>query len=193
MSAPDTKKPDHFTNLVNLLSVFSEASAQMTALQAEIDQQRLDVVDEHKARYADLQKALTESEDAIKALGALNPAWFEGKAKNVETPFGKLSARSTKKHEAPDEPLSIALIETAAEAAEALGKTELATLLRSFVRVEKSLDLEALEKADTDLLAKLRIVRIEDTSYTVRAATVNLGQAVKTADKRAVKKAGEAA
>lgn len=184
----DTKKPDHFQNLVNLLSVYSEASAQMTALQSEIDQARLDVVDEHKARYAELQKALTESEAAIKTLGALNPEWFAAKVKTVKTPFGELAARTTTKHEAPDADLSITIIEKAAEAAELREQNDLAALLRSFVRVEKSLDLEALEKADTELLAKLRIVRIEDTSYSVKAASVNLGQAVRTAEKRAEKK-----
>ena len=186
-------QPDDFTNLINLLAVYSEASAQMTALQSEIDQQQLDTVDEHKARYAELQKALTESEGAIKALGALHPEWFADAKKTVATPYGALASRATTRHEAPDEMRSIELIEKAAAAHELRERTAEAALLRSFVRVEKSLDLEALGKADAELLAKLLIVRIEDVSYTVKAAAVKLGQAVKAADKRAAKKAEVAA
>ena len=188
-----TTKPDDFNNLINLLSVFSEATAQMTALQSEIDQQQLDTVDEHKARYAELQRALTDSEGAIKALAAMHPEWFQAAKKSVGTPYGTLASRATTKHEAPDEALSIALIEKTAEGHELRARHEEAALLRSFVRVEKSLDLEALDKADAELLAKLRIVRIKDVSYTVKPATVKLGQAVKAADKRAEKKAEVAA
>jgi len=179
-------QPNDFQNLANLLSVFSEASTQMTALQAEIDQQQLDAVDEHKARYAELQKALTDSEGAIKALGTAHPEWFE-QAKSVKTPFGELATRSATKHEAPDPDLSMGKILHWIELAEKRGNMAEVALLNSFIRVERSLDLEALEKADADLLARLSIVRVTDTSYTVKAASVKLGQAVKAADKRAAK------
>jgi hypothetical protein len=190
---PD-EQSDDYQNLVNLLSVFSDAKARIAALESDTNAAFLELVDERKKEYAELQKALTESEAALKVIAKMHPEWFE-KIKTLKTPYGEVASRKTTTHEAPDEGKSIELIEAAAVVADSAGLFEEAELLRSMVKIEKSLDLDIIGKAPADMLPRLRILRIEQESVTIKEAKVSLGQAVRASDKAADKaaKKGKAA
>jgi len=181
---PDPKAD--YQNLVNLLSIYSEATSRLAELEAETNKAFLDVVDEKKSEYAELQKALTESETALKELAHLHPEWFAGE-KTVKTPYGQVHSRSTTSHEAPDPPSAIARIKAAQARAIKANNEVLATQLGALIRVEESINFEALSEITVEDLARFGIVRKTEESVTVKPQKVSLGQAVKAATKRAKK------
>ena len=160
-----------FKNLVNLLAVFSEATARLTEFQAELDKSTLDLIDEHKTTYAELQRTLTEAETALEVICLAHTEWFTEK-QTLKTPYGSVAFRRSTKLQVANEELTIALIQKAEAAnGEATG------LLRETVE----LDLEALEKFDDTALKLFRVTRLHNTGFSVKPAKIDLGKAVKEA------------
>lgn len=182
-----------FENLINLLGVYSEGTARMAELEAENNKAYLDLVEERKDEYAKLQLALGEAEAAIKVIADAHPEWFPTDQRTLKTPYGSVHAQKTTKHEADDEEVSILLIEADADLAARAGDLAAAQALTNLVKVEKTIDFEAIAKLDAARLAQWRIRRTESDSITVKPAKVSLGNAVKAADKKTKGKAKKTA
>lgn len=165
---PKKLAPDSYANLVNLQSIHSEAHARMAELEAQLQQQWLDLVDAHRKDYAKLQEAIATAEQGIEYLATVNPQWFE-KTRTLKTPYGTVSFRRVTKLDVPNEEVSIVLLEQ-------IGEGGLPFLIPS-----KRLNLEALEKMEDAELERLRIRRVTTDSCTVKPAKIDLGKAVKKA------------
>jgi len=172
----NTAVPDAeaYKNLVDLMAVHSEATARMGELENDLQQSWLDLVDARRRDYADLQALLGRTEEAIETAARMNPQWFE-KSKTLKTPYGRVAFRSVPSLDVPNEEVSILLLEQ-------LGQDGL-----PFIRMEKHLNLEALEKMDDTELERLRIKRVKTETCKVTPARVDLGKAVKEAAKAAGK------
>lgn len=175
---------DPYKNLIDLLAIYSEAKARLASLESETNAAFLDLIDEAKPAYAELQMSLTEAEAAIKEIAAAHPEWFAD-AKTVKTPFGQVHSQRTTSHEAPDEVSAIARVKA--------GDEVKATQLGALIRLEESLNLDALADLTIEELAQFGIVRRIEESVTLKEAKVSLGQAVKAATKRAAKTEAKAA
>ena len=165
-SVPDAQS---YKNLVDLMALHAEAVGRMAALENELQQEWLELVDKRRKEYAELQHTIADSQESIEMLATLNPQWFE-KAKTLKTPYGTVAFRSTTKLNVKNEEVTIVLIEQR-------GEEEAA----KFIRTTKGLNLEALEQLEDAELKKLRITRETTESCTVKAAKVDLGKAVKKA------------
>lgn len=175
LKAPaEIQNPEDFKNLIDLLSVFSEATNRLADLEASINAQVLEIIDEHKPEYAKLQESLTQAESALELLARRHPDWFTVK-KSIKTPYGTVSLKANPpKLEVDNEELSIVLIE-----AEQQRNEEFDAAL--YLRTHTTLNLEGLAELPNDVLKKFRIKRVQSDTFKVAAATLDLGKAVKEA------------
>lgn len=157
-----------FENVVNLLSVLGEANRKLTALQADIQAGYLDLVNAHRGVYGKLQQTVTETEAALEVIARRNPSWFAD-AKTVKTPYGSVKFTSSKELVVANEEVSIKLIE-------AFGRPEL-------LRATTELNREALAELSDAELAQFALVRKPKENLTVKTDVVDLGKAVKSAEK----------
>lgn len=164
------EEQEAYANLVNLQSILSEAQAQLDKLQNEVQTEYIDLVDAKKKDYARLQQNIASAQEGIEYLATVNPQWFV-KSRTLKTPYGTVSFRKTTKLEVRNEELSIVLLEQ-------LGQDGLPFLIPS-----KKLNIEALEKLTDQELERLKIKRVTEDSCTVKPAKVDLGKAVKAANK----------
>jgi hypothetical protein len=154
------EKSEDFKNMCDLLSVYSEGSAQLKAMQGEMDSMFLSLVDDKKTEYAELQLAVTNAETGLEVIALRHPEWFTEK-RIIKTPFGTVKfARSTVLEIKNEEP---------------------AGTKAQFIRQIEKLDVEALEKLDDDVLKLLKVKRVQKDNFSVVAASVDLGKAVKEA------------
>ena len=163
--------PDSYKNLVDLLSVYAEATGRLAEMEGELNEELLNLVDGRRKDYAQLQSTISEAEQSIEALAIMNPQWF-AKAKSVKTPYGSVGFRKTSKLVVKNEELTIVLIEQRGEEDKA-----------AYLRTKQELNLEALEALDPAELKALRITRETTESCTVKAAKIDLGKAVAKAVK----------
>jgi hypothetical protein len=166
--APSAQKDD-FASLVNLLERFTHAQNQLARLQQTIDSQYLETVRGHMPVYKELQTTISECQASIAVIAARNPQWFEEK-KTVGTPYGDVKRTSATRLQIADEAVTIALIKAA--------KRE-----EDFVKVTETLSLEALEKLEDEQLRKFGITRVTEHNFKPAPASVDLGKAVKSAEK----------
>ena len=171
MKAKTTDTPmtseESYTNLVNLLAIYTECTTRMGELENAVQEAYLDIIDENRKLYASLQNKISESEAAIKLAALQHPEWFQS-IKTLKTPYGTVGFRSATKLEVPNEELTIALIE----------RLEDADL---YLRTRKFLNLEALESLEDFALKGLQISRVTADKCTVTPARIDLGKAVKKA------------
>lgn len=168
---PDPKSED-FTNLVNLLSVFSEATHKLDEMQANLNGELMLVIDQYKADYAAMQKTLTEAETALEVIATRHPEWFTEK-KGLKTPYGTVKFTRSNPLVVPNEELTIELIERDAHG---LGLDP-----ENLIREVKTLNLEVLETLTPEHLKAFRCKREAKENFSVVAAKVDLGKAVKEA------------
>jgi len=170
MSTTTIPSPKDFTDLVNILAELSDANNQLKQLQTDMDREHLATVHGYREQYAALQKRVSDAEAALEVIAARNPQWFADE-KTVETPYGDVKRTTSKKLEIPSEEASIARIKAA-------GKDEL-------LRVEVTINKEAAELLSDEELAKFGIHRKKTENYNAKPATIDLGKAIKAADKSA--------
>lgn len=172
MTTPKTESATaaDYKNLIDLLAIVAEGSARLGELENGLHQDYLDLVDARRKDYTSLQFAIGKAEEGIEALALSNPAWFE-KSKTIKTPYGSVSFRKSTKLDVKNEEVSILLLEQ-------LGQDGL-----PFIRTNKALNLEALEKLDDSELERLRIKRVSAESLTIKPSKVDLGKAVKSVEK----------
>lgn len=171
MNKPDPKSED-FTNLVNLLSVFSEATHRLAEMEANISSEMMNLVDDYKKDYAGMQLTLTEAERALEVIATRHPEWFT-ETRGLKTPYGTVKFRQSKVLVVSNEELVMEIIRRDAEK---LG-LDPATLLRQTTE----LNLEALETLPDEQLHAFKIKRQVKDNFSVVAAKVDLGKAVKEA------------
>ena len=171
MNKPDPKSED-FTNLVNLLSVYSEATHRLAEMEANISSEMMNLVDDYKKDYAGMQLTLTEAERALEVIATRHPEWFT-ETRGLKTPYGTVKFRQSKVLVIGNEELSIEVI-TRDAAKLGLDPTQL-------IRSHKELDKEALEKLTDEQLKAFRITRQPKDNFSAVAAKVDMGKAVKEA------------
>lgn len=163
---------EEFSNLVSLMALFSEVTNRMDDLQTDVNRQFLELIDEHKAEYAELQDKAAQAEKALEILTLRNPGWFSEKRKSIKTPYGSVKFHKSTKLEIGDEEKVILRLKLYA-------RDNLAFTLPNFVKNRETLDIEALEKlTDAELLA-FGITRLRKDNFSVEAAKVDMGKAVK--------------
>ena len=166
--------PEHeteFTNMVNLLAVYSEASNQIIQLEAEATDERLEQMDERRLTFARLQETLTKASTALETIALAHPEWFANR-KSIKTPYGTVKFKTSTKLEVPNQEVSILLIEKEAEKNPEFKHS-------TYLGTSTCLRLEALEKLTDAELAKFRIKRITTDNFSVEPAKVDMGKAVK--------------
>ena len=178
---PSALKED-FTSLVNLLDRLTHAENELAKLQQVLDAQHLDTVRGHMPAYKELQTTIGECEAAIVVIAARNPQWFEEK-KTVATPVGEVKRTTSVSLEIADPSVTITLVKAAKREAD-------------FIKVTEELRLEVLEALADEQLAKLGIKRVTKHNFKSGPAGIDLGKAVKQAEKsekaaaKTAKKAG---
>lgn len=165
----DAPKPQDFEAIINLLAVLGEANRQLHELQAEIEVAYVALVDARRERYAKLQATVTETEAALEVIARRNPAWFSDK-KSIATPYGKVKFTASSEIVAANEEVSIKLIK-------AFGRE------KEFLRQIDELDKEALKNLGDTELAQFGLVRKPKENLKVETQVVDLGKAVKAAEK----------
>lgn len=174
-TAPDPKSED-FTNLVNLLSVFTEATHRLAEMEANLNGEMMATIDDYKKDYATMQKTLTETETALEVIATRHPEWFEEK-KGLKTPYGTVKFTSSNPIEVGNEELTIELIKRDAKGLGLDGS--------KLIRTCEELNREALEALTPEQLASFRLKRVAKQNFSVVAAKVDLGKAVKEAAEKA--------
>lgn len=181
----DQSRKGDFEAVVNLLEVLGEANRQLTALTATIETGYVDLVKPHRELYAKLQGTITETEAALEVIARRNQQWFEDK-KSIATPFGGVKFKQSTSLEVADEGISVQLITALCSQADA----------DKYLRKVTVLNKEALEELTTAELARFGITRKVKENFSADTGVVDLGKAVKAADrsdKAAAKTAKKAA
>lgn len=162
--------PDAYKNLIDLLAVYSEGKSRMAALENEMQTEFMELVDERRSEYAELQLKIGQAETALEAIAIAHPEWFTDK-RHVKTPYGTVKVTRTSKLDVTNPEAAILRIEHAGYA-------------DKFVRTSKELNLEALEALSDAELRAFGIIRINDESVSVKEAKIDLGKAVKQIEKQ---------
>lgn len=159
---------EDFTDLLDAVAIYAEATNRLATIQAEIDQIVIDAIDARRKDFADFQSAQAAAEQAIEILATRNrDTWFTQK-KTLQTPYGAVSFRSATSLEIPNEELTIALVERDPDS-------------DLYLRRETSLNKEALDTLDDIALASLRIQRVTTEKCSIKPAKVDIGKAAKAA------------
>ncbi len=165
-----TQVSSDYLQLLDMLNVVATSTTRLAEMQAAIDQDMIDAVNEHKDTYADLQTAISDATAALEAICLAHPEWFKEK-KSVKTLFGSVGFRDIPSLEIPCEEITLALLENAADQ-EPMSGIELA------VKTVKTINREVLEKLTDAELARFRVTRRTGKSFSVKPAKVELGKAV---------------
>lgn len=166
-----TAKPSDFADLVNLLQQLTETTAALRKLEGKVTARYIDTVTDSVEEYKALQTKLGEAEAALAVIAERNPQWYAEKS-NVSTPFGEVKRTSATELVIADEAATIVLIRAA-------NRSE------DFLRVTTTVNREALEKLEDDALTKFGVSRKTTYNFKPSAAKVDLGKAVKAAEKTA--------
>lgn len=164
---------ESFANLTALLAVYSEASIRLAELQATVDSQLLEAVDDQRTDYVQAQTALQDAEAAIKKLAEAHPEWRDGRA--IKTPYGMVKFTKATVLDVANPEASLTLI-----------KAVYRKDADAYIRTSEELNLETLETLSDDDLTSLGILRVTTDSITIKPAKVDMG---KTAKKAEVKEA----
>jgi hypothetical protein len=184
VKTPAESSPEEFSNMVNLMAVYSEASNRLEDLQTSCNGQYLELIDEHKSEYAALQATLTESESALETVALKHPEWFGDKRRSIKTPYGTVKFHRSAKLTITDEEKAILKLKLHA-------KDNPAFKLTDFVAEKEHLNLEALEKLDDAELGRFGIVRVQSSNFSVVPAKVDMGKAVRASSDAAPDDASE--
>jgi hypothetical protein len=166
--APTALKED-FGALVNLLADLTDAANDLQKLEASLNQDHLAAVRLHVDRYKELQTRIGQAEAALAVVAQRNPQWFEEK-KTLATPYGQVKRTTSTALVIADEAATIALIRAA--------KRE-----EDFLEIKTAIRKEALETLEDAELRKYGVRRETTHNFKPEPASVDLGKAVKAAEK----------
>lgn len=161
--------PD-FADVVNHLALLSETTTRLSEIEAQANAALLELVNEHKAEYAQLQEAALHAETTLETLCRKHPEWFAS-VRTLKTPYGKVSFRTGTSLEVKDDEATVKLLRAV------LGETRAPDFIRS-VEVP---NLEALEALDDSELARFMVKRVSADKFTASPARVDFGKAISAA------------
>lgn len=164
-------RPQDFADLVNLLAALTKSQNNLAHLEQVLNRQHLETVNGHMDAYKEIQTLIGECEAAIRVIAQRNPQWFEDK-KSVPTPYGTLKRTTSTSLQIPDEEITMTLIRGA-------------NLAEKYIKTTHTLSRESLELLDDEELKKFGIKRVTEHNFNPEPAKVNLGKAVKAAEKSA--------
>ena len=172
----DTKSED-FQKLLLLQKRHNNIVSALNKLSGELDAVHRDwlnkIVDDAVA--ADAERQLIETE--VETLCRRHEGdWFEQR-QSIKTPLGMAKFHRSTALEVPSEDLTMELLR--ARDGEVLDAGEPPLLAENYVRVERSLNIEALGTLSDAALAKLKVRRVAKESFALVPASVDLGKAVK--------------
>lgn len=191
---PETESAD-FKEAVELLSICTTVETQLAELEAQLNKKYLTEVEDVRPNYALMQATYQEASAKLEEIALKHPEWF-GEKKSVKTPFGSMSFHKSTSHEAANEEVSVLLIEARLREIDAHLESprlnpeakqclfEEHNLLVNCLRHNTELDFDAVAKLDEAALKKFRIARTEKNNFSIKAAKLDLGKAVKLATKQ---------
>jgi hypothetical protein len=106
------------------------------------------------------------------------------RGQDPQDPFGQVHSHKATSHTAANEARSIQKIRNARDLAQQYRNDELSAKLDALIRVEESLNFEAMDAFSDRELQLYGIQRTTDESVTIKEAKVSLGQAIKAAAKQ---------
>lgn len=165
---PTAPKND-FGDLVNLLASLTEAENELRKLEASLNQDHLAAVRLHVDSYKELQTKIGEAKAAIEIISARNVQWFEER-KTLATPYGEVKRTTSTKLVIADETATIALIRAARRSDD-------------FLETRITIRREVLETLEDEELRKFGVRRETTHNYKPEPAAIDLGKAVKDAQK----------
>ena len=157
-----------FEAAIALLAVLGESRRELAKLTAEIETGYLEIVTSRRDDYAKIQAKISEGEAALEVIARRNLGWVADK-KSVTTPYGAVKFKASSEIVVPNEEASVVLVRKAKR--------------RELIRVTIELNREALQELPDAELAKFGIVRRAKENLTVDTEVIDLGKAVKAADK----------
>lgn len=166
---PIPPSPD-FQEVVNLLAVFSQAANVLRQIEADANGELLELIDELKADYAAAQEAATRAESALETVCRAHPEWFQS-ARSIKTPYGKVSFHKGTRIEFDNAEATCRLLRHVLEPDEA----------DDYIRRVEEPDKEAMAALTDEVLKAVMARRVPEDSFSVTAAKVDFGKAVKEA------------
>lgn len=182
--APSAGPDPDFQNLVNLLAVYTEAHNQLAACQNQANEQMLEILDDIKPDYAALQSTITKTEAALETICLLHPDWFTEK-RTIRTAFGTVKLSKSPPHlVVSNEELTLLLVkqlhgQPIGAPDPETGEPQQLFSAPDAIRIRETLNLEYLAQFDEATLARLRITRAQDHTFTAKPATLDLGKSVR--------------
>ncbi len=179
-----TKKPtsidtnnEDFQKLLGLQKRHNDILSALNKLAGELDAVHRDwlkqIVDD--AVVADTERQWIETE-AEAICRRHEGDWF-AQRQSIKTPLGTAKFHRSTALEVPSEELTMELLRT--RDGEVLDTGEPPLMAENYVRIERSLNLEALGTLSDAALAKLKVRRVGKESFALVPASVDLGKAVK--------------
>ena len=154
-----------FDTLVNLLAVYTEATNRLNEIQVQANDSQMETLDEHRRDYANYQRALTDSEKAIKDLAGQHPEWLDDRT--IKTPYGNVRFTRATSLEIDNPEMTIKLIRFRIPQPE------------QYIRTIEEPDKDMLCRLPDEHLTNLGIKRVTVDSIKVTPAKVDMGKATK--------------
>jgi len=117
---------DDFQRFIAHLRSYSAATAQLSEMEASINDMLLDLIADKVTEYSALQMVLDTSAQEAEAIARQHPEWFDAaktKSRTVTTPYGIAKMHASSALQVEDEAKSLELLESA-KAQKAIGKRE---------------------------------------------------------------------
>jgi hypothetical protein len=180
--------PTRYNNLNELLAEYSQLSAQLAAIESDVNLQTLAAVKPLLPQHAETTARIAEIEGKLREIAVANPELFPEDKRTHTTPFGAIAFRKTTSLDFDDEEKVILKIKVAC--AKELQRSERFNAVPRFteeqlLRTRQEPNLEALEKLDDAELTGFGIARKTEEKFTVKPLEVK-------ADKLAKKSKAEA-
>lgn len=160
-----------YTEFTEKLHTLAKLQNQLDALQAQSGALLINNLGPFRKQFAKLNQQITELRGEIENMALANPDWFANK-RTIETQFGTVKLKSSTRLVAPNEELSLRLIQKEAEL-QVSGK-EAAFDATALLRTKTELNLEALGELDDATLARFKIKREQNESLTITPIKADL-------------------
>jgi hypothetical protein len=181
----DQNGSQDFARLIDLQQQYNSRYNQLQELEVTINRSAQTAAEATAGAYVILQEETTRLEGEIKALFEKHPDW-RGEKKSVSTPFGAVEQRTVTELVVENPALTVALIERRGEQ-DATFKTA------DLLHIEKTPNLEALERFDDATLVSLGVSRKKTERITVKPTKVSVAKTVKAAKRTKSETVKEAA
>lgn len=179
--------PTKYNLLNELLAEYSELSAHLSTIEAEVNQSQLTAARPLLPEHANTTARLGEIETKLRTIAVENPELFPEPKRTHQTPFGAISFRASTHLEVADEDKSLLAVKLLCR--RELKRASLAGdpprfTEETLIRTREELNLEALESLNEAELLMLGIERKADEKFSVKPLEVKADKLVKAEAKR---------